>query len=796
MSPGGTDVKKRLRKLLPGLLVIQSLTVGMAVAQTRPAVDVAFVHDRPVASWAQGFHDSLREEVRRVLDVDYTVRMPAELVFTGDGTKDSVRAALEQALGASGVELVITSGPLGSREAGLLPARARPVIGTMILDPGYQGVPMVDGTSGVDNYTYVTTGNIIAADLEALGRLLDYERLVILGSGAYVEAMPFVAELPAEHAGLDLTAVVAGATVDGTLAQVPTDADAVYLLPILEMTREEIVALLDNLAARGLPVLSLTGESDVRDGALVGVTPADWPRRVHRRAALAASRIMAGEPAAGLPVSMTRDGRLFLNLATATRIGVSPPFEVIIEAVTIDEPLAPGTEKVDLAEVMDRAQAQNRDVAAGVAAVAAGAEQVSVARSRLLPQIGIGLGGVVLDEETAAFIPTASQRTLRGNARLNQVIFSDRVRADYTIEKHLQDARVGGLSRVRLDVGLEAAAAYITVLRAQTRLQVQRQNLTFTRTNLERAEVRVDVGDANRSELFRWQSKIAGEQIQVMDAAVARRLALVELNRVLFRPLEEHLELVDATVDDRFQEVIDPRFDRYIEDPASLGVLQGFLVEKGLAWSPELQQFDASILAAERARTAAKRRFWAPDIGLSGGVGNVLSRGGEGSAPGDPLRPHDTSWNVGVFAALSLYEGGARSAQTRRATQETYRLRRDREATAQRIEQNVRNATFEVAASRLAVDLARKSAEAADRNLDLVADNYTVGRVDIVDLIDAQTNALTSHLAVVDAVNDYLLDLMRVERAVGRFMFFVSAEDREAWIQELEQYEREESLVR
>ena len=48
MSPGGTDVKKRLRKLLPGLLVIQSLTVGMAVAQTRPAVDVAFVHDRPV----------------------------------------------------------------------------------------------------------------------------------------------------------------------------------------------------------------------------------------------------------------------------------------------------------------------------------------------------------------------------------------------------------------------------------------------------------------------------------------------------------------------------------------------------------------------------------------------------------------------------------------------------------------------------------------------------------------------------------------------------------------------------
>jgi len=788
MSPGETDVKRPLLKLMLGLLVIQSLTVGVAVAQPRPTIDVAFVHDRAVSSWAQGFHDSLRLEVQRVLDVDYSVRTPAELVFTGDGTAASVRAALEQALGASGVELVIASGPLGSREAGLLPARARPVIGTMILDPGYQGVPMVDGTSGVDNYTYVTTGNIIAADLEALDRVLDYRRLVILGSGSFVEALPARAELPAEYAGHDLTAVAVGGTVDGRLAQVPADADAVYLLPMTEMTRDEIVALLDGLAARGLPVVSLMGEPDVRDGALVGVAPADWLRRVHRRVALAASRIMAGEPAAELPVSMTRDGRLFLNMATATRIGVSPPFEVIIEAVTIDEPLAPGAETVDLAEVMVRAQAQNLDVAATEAAVAAGEEEVGIAKAELLPQIGIGLDGFLIDKDSATFFPTSSERTFSGNAGLSQVIWSDRAWAGYSIEKHLQDARVSELDRVRLDVGLEAATAYITVLRDQTRLQIQRQNLAYSRTNLERAEVRVAVGDANRAELYRWQSQIAGEQTEVMAAAVARRLALIELNRVLARPLEEHLELVDATVEDQFQIVVDPRVDRYLNDPASLDLLGDFLVEKGLAWSPELQQFDASILAAERAHTAANRSFWSPDIGLTGGVGHVISRGGEGSAMNDPLLPDDTSWNVGVFASLPLFEGGARSAETRRTTQQTYRFRRDREATALLIEQNVRDATFLVAASRLAIDLARKSAEAADRNLDLVADNYTVGRVSLVTLIDAQTNAVTSHLAAADAVNDYLLDLMRVERAVGRFMFFVSAADREYWIQELERF--------
>jgi len=428
---------------------------------------------------------------------------------------------------------------------------------------------MVDGTSGVEDYTYVTTGNILAADLEALDRVLDYRRLLIVGSGSFVEALPASAELPAEYAGHDITAMAADGTVDGTLEQIPADTDAVYLLPMIEMTRDEIVALLDGFAARNLPVLSLMGEPDVRDGALVGVAPADWPRRVHRRVALAASRIMAGEPAAELPVSMMRDGRLFLNVATAARIGVSPPFEVIIEAVTFGELLPPGTEQVDLAEVMARAQAQNLDVAAGEAAIAAGVEQVGIAKSVLLPQIGIGLDGFLIDKDNAEYFPTASERTASGNAGLTQVIWSDRAWAGYSIEKHLQDARVDELDRVRLNVGLEAATAYITVLRAQTRLEIQRQNLAFSRTNLERADVRVAVGDANRSELFRWQSKIAGEQTQVMDAAVTRRLALFELNRVLARPLEERLELVDATVDDQFQIVIDPRVDRYIKDHAS-----------------------------------------------------------------------------------------------------------------------------------------------------------------------------------------------------------------------------------
>jgi len=214
-------------------------------------------------------------------------------------------------------------------------------------------------------------------------------------------------------------------------------------------------------------------------------------------------------------------------------------------------------------------------------------------------------------------------------------------------------------------------------------------------------------------------------------------------------------------------------------------------VQKGLEGSPELQQFDASILATEREHSAATRSFWAPEIGLTGGVNHVFSRSGEGSNTSDPLAPDDTFWNVGVFVSLPLFEGAARFAETRRTTKDTYRLMRGRQATAQRIEQNVRNSVFQVAASRLAIDLSRTAAKAARLNLELVADNYTMGRVSLVDLLDAQTNSLNADLDAIDAINDYLIDLMLVERAVGQFTFFVPEEQRAAWIQELEEFDRQ-----
>ena len=545
--------------------------------------------------------------------------------------------------------------------------------------------------------------------------------------------------------------------------------------------------LLNELRARRLPVMSMRGEVDVRAGALLGVAPADWSRRVFRRVALAAGHIATGESAANLPVLLARSGKTMLNMGTAKVIGVSPSFTFLIDAVQVGKYLDKGVD-LDLFKAMDEAQLNNMDIAATERLVLAGEEEVGLSSAVLWPQLNAAISGTMVDEDSAAYLGTLSEKTFGGHLGLTQIIWSDQAWADYSIAKDLQTAREEELSRVRLNVGLEAATAYLDVLRAETYLSLQRQNLAYTRSNLERAQVRVDVGDANRSELYRWQSKIAGEKTIVINAMSQLKATGFEMNRVLSRPLEDNLNLANATMEDQFSLLSDPRVNRFSDDPAGLLILRDFLTHKGLMSAPELLQYDASIKAQNRAHKAATRSFWQPTVGLTGSVDHAFSRSGTGSDMSAPGLPDDTNWNVSVFMSLPLFEGGGRFAESARTSQEILRLEHDRFAAGERIEQEVRSAVFQAASGHIAIELSRQASEAAGLNLEIVADNYSLGRALLVDLIDAQTNALTTDLAAADAVYLYLIDLMRVERAVGQFTFFAEAETRTVWLDELEAF--------
>jgi outer membrane protein TolC len=137
---------------------------------------------------------------------------------------------------------------------------------------------------------------------------------------------------------------------------------------------------------------------------------------------------------------------------------------------------------------------------------------------------------------------------------------------------------------------------------------------------------------------------------------------------------------------------------------------------------------------------------------------------------------------------LALFEGGARVAQTRQASAEVTRLTVEREAAAERIEQRVRSALHVMGASYASIDLSEDASAAAKSNFDLVSDAYARGAVTILDLLDAQNAFLVAELGAADAVYDFLVDLMEVQRAIGSFSFVITAEERELFLQRMDEY--------
>ena len=82
-------------------------------------------------------------------------------------------------------------------------------------------------------------------------------------------------------------------------------------------------------------------------------------------------------------------------------------------------------------------------------------------------------------------------------------------------------------------------------------------------------------------------------------------------------------------------------------------------------------------------------------------------------------------------------------------------------------------------ASRAAVRLRGDAATAAGQNLELVTDAYRRGAVNIITLIDAQNQTLVTQLAASNALYDFLIDYLSVERAAAAFGFRMTVEDRD-----------------
>jgi len=776
------------------IFISAALLLASLTAHAAPkAIEIAIVTDGP---WARGqaFIRSIQNETRELLSGEYQVKFRADGPYAGNWTTESVANAFDASLKSADIDIVITAGALSSHQAISRSASnsglSKPVIAPVIIDAKLQELPRDGKTSGVRNLTYLDRITRLDRDLLLFREIVDFKHLVLVADRLVLESMPGLSARVDDAAKtLDTRiSIIAGDTqAVEILDQLPADTDAVLVVPLLRFGDREVEALAAGFITRKLPSFSALGLTEVEAGIFATASPATDLTRIARRVALQVQQILLGVNPEALDVSFPIRQELVINMATARAIEIWPRWSVLAEATLLNEDPPPPERRLTLERAMREAIKVNLDLLAEEYVVARGVADIRRARARLLPQLSIGTTARRIDSDRAQFSSGQQPETLwDANLALQQLLYSSDAWAALGIEKHLQYSRQEDYDSLRLDISLAAANAYLNILRAEALLEIEKENLGLTQANLHRSEVRESVGISGLADVYRWESNEATNRQAVLDAGASVRIARIELNRLLNRPLDERFDTDGARLNDENLIVSDKRIFDYVSDPWSFSIFRDFSARRALKQAPELRALRAGIEAGETTLKASRASLWVPEVAVQGEFRRELQRSGAGKNYPPGASVDDNSWNLGLNASLPLFKGGERYAVIDRAEQDLARLKTQLDGIQQRIEQRLRSALHRTGASYAGINLTATAAAAADANLDIVTDGYSRGAVSIIDLLDAQNASLVSAQAAANARYDFLLDVIEAQRAMGQFDYFMSPAERENYFAEVE----------
>jgi outer membrane protein TolC len=728
--------------------------------------------------------------------------------FDAGWDPEAAGRALMQAIQEPEVDLVFANGVLSTEQALKRNSSLhRPVVGGLLLEAGQPELSSQEKTK----VHWVLIPDRIEKDLRAFHDLVGFSSLHFCADQAFLQGIAGFRERLVRletELGFSIIPLPAGEDPVAVLNRLGPDAEAVYLTPLLRMSNRGWEKLIRALNERRLPTFSLFGHADVRQGVLASQTP-DILSRLARRLALDMHQIIDGTAPKSLSRTLVVQDQLLVNGQTARQIGFDPSLSTMVNArVLHSEALgrkdAPA-ETLTLEKAMSMAGQRNVRVAIEEFRTREAQESTQQARSGFLPQAEAGLQSFRIDKDRSrASLSLTPWKRTSGSITVRQLIFDDSVLSGYLAAKHLEKGQALETRSIKLDVQARAGELFLQVLQAMALERIEKDNLELTRENLRLARVRRRVGMSGPEDVYRWETQEATQKGDLFAADSRVEKARVALNQVLGSAQSARWQLEDIRLQDEDLFFLDDRFRRLLQRASQVRSLREYGVKVALENSPELKAADQAVQAAEIDLGQKKRRFYVPSLGasldytrefhredpdLSFGAGAPSSSTTGmavpdiGSEVTDLVEDRDRDeWRVALELKLPLFQGGKRFHDVDKAQAALSRLRSQRARAAQLIEQQVRSAVYDLQSSQPRIGLARKAAEQAGKNLDLVQDRYARGAASILDLIDAQNQALAQDQAATIAVYRYLQDLIRFQRAMAWFEYEQSQQEKEAWI--------------
>lgn len=778
------------------LLVINLMLINIVYANSDKIVKIGVVFDGP---WEKNrtIWESYKDEIIALIGNEYDILFPDNSLIESDYSVNGIKKSLMQLYNDPKVDLVITMGLFSSQLVTQMGDLPKPTIAPFIVDYELQSIPYKKGKSGIKNLNYVSRKNFIEDNLLILKELVEFKKVALLFDPEFIRLLPDfenVIKNKLSKLKLQYQIINTKLSADELLSSIEDNVEAVYIDGLISFSPEKINKFVEGLKIKRLPSISATGIKDVEAGIMVAQSPSDFFMRRARRVAVNVQRILEGDDPEDIEVAYFEPKHITLNVETAKSVGVYPSWELITDIYLVGGEEKKSGPMLSLFSVVQEAINLNLDLKAREKSIQAGHKEIEKAWTNLLPNIDVMATSLQIDKDRAkASFGTQAEQTISGSLTLSQLLYSDEAWGNITIQKELQKSRENEFTQTKYDLIQETAVAYLNILRAKAYERIQKDNLKVTQTNYETAKIRESIGSAGPGEIYRWEAEVASGQQAVISATVQHEITEQALNRILGYPINRKFSTTETDLNDKRLITSKDRLFNIINNPWVYDIFSDYLAAEAVKASPEIKILDAAIAVQERYYATTGRAFWLPTIAAQAQYDNAFERYGEGSNPKSlgVTPPKDQSWSAAITASLPIFNGGLKFINRQQAYLELQKLITNRESLRQKIVQQTHYALKNSRYSGAKIRLSKKAAESARKNLEIILDAYKNGAVSIIELLDAQNAMLVTDQVAANAEFDFLIDIMNVERAIGRFDFFISDIDQEAWIDKFEAYYHE-----
>jgi len=288
---------------------------------------------------------------------------------------------------------------------------------------------------------------------------------------------------------------------------------------------------------------------------------------------------------------------------------------------------------------------------------------------------------------------------------------------------------------------LNAATAYMNLLRDTAILDLQRRNVEVLQEQLRQTRDRFNVGEVTRTDVAQAESSVASGRSQVLLAQANYTSSMATYRQVIGN---EPGKLTPATPVDRFS-------------PNNLAGA----IASGSSTNPAVTTAQYNVDVALQQVKVAEGALY-PTVSV------------QGAFTQNWLRPQSlsvmNSYNASVLGTLTvpIYQGGAEYSVIRQAKETLGQKRLDLDTARDTVRQNVVQAWGQLDAAKANIEATRAQVQAAEIALNGVREEARVGQRTTLDVLNAQQVLVNARVALVTAQHDRVVASYSLLSAVGR----------------------------